>query len=292
MPRAKVSGSVELEYEIIGEASAEPLVLVMGFSLQMIHWDDRFCALIADRGFRVVRFDNRDVGLSTKLGHLGVPDFARAMMGDRTAAPYAIEDMADDLDGLLGALDMPSAHLVGASMGGFIVQETAIRHPARVRSLTSIMSTTGNRLVGQPRPEALGALLMPPPADRAAALDRAVHIWKVIGSPGFPFDEARARKSAAASWDRDHDAAGVARQAAAVFTQRDRTADLGRVRAPALVIHGAEDPLLTVSGGKATAEAIPGALLLVVPGMGHELPEGAWPTVVDAIVDNARRAVA
>jgi pimeloyl-ACP methyl ester carboxylesterase len=292
MPRARVREGIEIEYETLGEAGADPLVLVMGFSLQMISWDLRFCELLTGRGFRVVRFDNRDVGLSTKLGHLGTPDFARAMMGDRSAAPYAIEDMADDLAGLLDALGLPAAHLVGASMGGFIVQEMAIRHPARVRSLTSIMSSTGNRLVGQPRPEALGALLMPPPADRAAALDRAVVIWKTIGSPGFPFDEKRVRELAGASWDRDHDASGVARQAAAVFTQRDRTVDLHGVQAPALVVHGAEDPLLTLSGGQATAEAIPGARLLVVPGMGHELPPGAWPTVVDAIVDNARRAVA
>jgi pimeloyl-ACP methyl ester carboxylesterase len=292
MPRARVSEHIELEYEIIGDAGAEPLMLVMGFSLQMISWDEVFCRMLAEKGYRVVRFDNRDVGLSSRLSHLGLPDFGRAMLGDRTAAVYAIEDMAEDLAGLMTALDMPSAHVVGASMGGFIVQELAIRHGARVRSMCSIMSSTGNRLVGQPRAEALAALMMPPASDRASALDLAVKIWRTIGSPGFPLDEQRIRRRAGDSWDRGHDPAGVARQAAAVFTQRDRTADLRGVKAPALVVHGAEDPLITLSGGQATAEAIPGARLHVVPGMGHDLPEAAWPQVVDAIVDNARRAVA
>ncbi len=292
MPRAKVSDAIELEYDVTGDAGAPPLVLVMGFALQMTFWDDRFVRKLADQGLRVVRFDNRDIGLSTKLSRLGMPDFMRAMTGDRSAAPYGIEAMAGDLIGLMDALELPSAHVVGASMGGFIVQEAAIAHPSRIRSLTSIMSSTGNRRVAQSQPQALAMLLVPPPTDRSGVLDHAVRLWKTLGSPGFPFDEAAIRARAGAAWDRDHDAAGVARQAAAVFTQRDRTADLAKVTAPALVIHGAEDPLLTLSGGEATAAAIPGARLLVIPGMGHDLPEGAWDTMVDAIVDNARRAVA
>jgi pimeloyl-ACP methyl ester carboxylesterase len=292
MPRAKVSDTIELEYDITGDAGAPPLVLVMGFGQQMIAWDPRFCAKIADEGFRVVRFDNRDVGLSTKLAQHGTPDFMRAMMGDASAAPYAIQDMADDLAGLVTALDLRAAHIVGASMGGFIVQETAIRHPDRVLTLASIMSTTGNRAAAHSKPEALAMLVKPPPTDRAAMLERALELWKVIGSPGFPFDRERVLARAGAAWDRDHDAAGVARQAAAVFTQRDRTTDLAKVKAPTVVIHGAEDPLISVSGGEATANVIPGAKLVVVPGMGHDLPEGAWDTIVAAIVDNARRAVA
>jgi pimeloyl-ACP methyl ester carboxylesterase len=161
-----------------------------------------------------------------------------------------------------------------------------------VLSVASIMSTTGNRAAAQSKPEALAMLMMPPPTDRAGMLDRAVKLWKVLGSPGFPFDQERILARAGAAWDRSHDADGVARQAAAVFTQRDRTADLAKLKVPTVVIHGAEDPLISVSGGEATANVIPGAKLVVVPGMGHDLPEGAWDTIVDAIVDNARRAVA
>jgi pimeloyl-ACP methyl ester carboxylesterase len=290
MPRARISDAIELEYDVTGDPGAQPLILVMGFAQQMIMWDPRFCAKLAGKGFRVVRFDNRDVGLSTHLTPLGTPDFMRAMMGDRSAAPYGIEDMADDLAGLMTALDLRAAHIVGASMGGMIVQETAIRHPDRVLSLASIMSTTGNRAAAQSKPEALAMLLRPPPSGRAEMLERVPQVWKVLGSPGFPLDTERLLARAGAAWDRNHDAEGIARQAAATFTQRDRTADLGKVRAPAVVIHGVDDPLISLSGGQATARAIPGAKLVAIPGMGHDLPEGAWDLVVDAIVDNARRA--
>jgi pimeloyl-ACP methyl ester carboxylesterase len=290
MPRAKVSTGIELEYETFGEPDAPTLILVMGFSMQMIAWDTRFCVSLAARGYRVVRFDNRDVGKSTKLTHAGYPDFARAVAGDRSAAPYGVEDMADDLAALVQALGVPAAHLVGVSMGGFIVQETAIRHPGRVLSLASLASTTGDRTVGQATPEALAVLFSPPAPDLEGALERAVAVWRVIGSPGFPADVERIRRRTAEAWDRDNDPAGVARQAAAVVTQRDRTVDLGAVRVPAVAVHGAEDPLIQVSGGEATARAIPGARLVVVPGMGHDLHEATWPTLIDAIVDNARRA--
>lgn len=290
MPRAKVSTGIELEYDVIGPAEAPTLVLVMGFSLQMTAWDPRFCESLAARGFRVVVFDNRDVGKSTKLAHAGFPDFARAMGGDRSVAPYGIEEMADDLGAFVVALGVPAAHVVGLSMGGFIGQEAAIRHPGRVLSLASIMSSTGDGRVGQSSPEAMAVLLAPPPPDRDGAVDHAVTTWRVIGSPGFPVDEARIRQRTGEAWDRDHDPAGVARQAVAIMTQRDRTEDLGRLRVPTVVLHGASDPLIHVSGGEATARAIPGARLVVVPGMGHDLPQAVWPTVIDAIVDNARRA--
>jgi pimeloyl-ACP methyl ester carboxylesterase len=290
MPRARISTGIELEYEVFGDAAAPTVVLVMGFSLQMIAWDARFCASLAARGFRVVRFDNRDAGKSTKLSYAGFPDFARAMQGDRSAAPYAIEDMADDLAALIVTLGVPSAHLVGLSMGGFIAQETAIRHPGRVLSLASMLSSTGDRRVGQASPQAMAVLLAPLPAERESALDHAVTIWRVIGSPGFPFDEAAVRRRSAEAWDRDHETAGAVRQAAALLTQRDRTADLARLRVPALVVHGDGDPLVDLSGGQATARAIPGARLVVVPGMGHDLPEPVWPAIIDAIVGNALRA--
>lgn len=290
MPRTRVSTGIELEYDTFGDAGAPPVVLVMGFSLQMTAWDPRFCEMLAARGFLVVRFDNRDVGKSTKLADAGFPDFMRAMAGDRSAAPYRIEDMADDLAGLVDALGLKAAHLVGVSMGGFISQEAAVRHPDRVLSLTSIMSSTGDRTVGHPRPDVLGVVMAPAPPEREAAIERSLLVWRAIGSPGLPFDEARVRRRAAESWDRDHDAAGIARQAAAIVTQRDRTPDLGKVRVPTAVIHGQDDPLIHVSGGEATARAVPGARLVVVPGMGHDLHEALWPTFVDAIVDNARRA--
>jgi pimeloyl-ACP methyl ester carboxylesterase len=290
MPKARVSTGIELEYDSFGEAEAPTIVLVMGFALQMIGWDPRFCEALASRGYRVVRFDNRDVGKSTKMSHAGTPDFARVMAGDRSAASYGIEDMGDDLAALVTALGVPAAHLVGVSMGGFIAQEATIRHPGRVLSLTSIMSSTGDRRVGTSQPGALAVVMAPAPPDREGAVDQAVLVWRAISSPGFPFDEARIRRRSAEAWDRDHDAAGIARQAAAIMTQRDRTEDLRRVRVPATVVHGAEDPLIDVSGGEATAAAIPRARLVVVPGMGHDLHEAVWPTLIDAIVDNARRA--
>jgi pimeloyl-ACP methyl ester carboxylesterase len=289
MARAKTNG-IELEYETFGDPAKPTMVLVMGFAMQMIGYDERFCAELAKKGFQVVRFDNRDIGLSTKLDALGLPDIMRAMQGDASASPYAVEDMADDLAGLLFAIGVEKAHLVGVSMGGFIVQETAIRHPGRVLSVASIMSSTGNRKVGQGRPEVIGVLMSPPPHTREAAIDRSVEVWRAIGSPAFPFDEARVRENGARAWDRDHEYAGVARQIAAILTMRDRTADLGGVDAPMVVIHGAEDPLIAVSGGEATARAVPGARLVVIPGMAHDLPQAAWPTIIAALVENASRA--
>lgn len=284
MPRASVPTGVELEYEMFGDPAAPPIVLVMGFGQQLLSWDAEFCAGLAPRGFRVVRYDNRDVGLSTKLESAGLPDFARVMKGDRSAAPYGIEEMADDLAGLIEVLG-GAAHIAGVSMGGFIVQEAAIRHPGRVRSVTSIMSSTGDRAVGKPKPGIAALLFSPAPPERAEAIDHFVEVWRAFSSPGFHFDEARLRLRLAASWDRDHDPIGVGRHAAAVLSQRDRTADLGKLRMPASVIHGVDDPLITVSGGEATARAIPHAKLHLIPGMGHDLPEELWPKLQDLIVD-------
>ena len=287
------AGDVELAYETFGSPEGAPLLLVMGLATQMIGWPDDLCRMLAERGLYVVRFDNRDIGLSTHLDSAGAPDVLAVMGGDHSRVAYRLADMAEDTAGLLDALGLDSAHVVGASMGGMIAQSLAIRHPERVRSLTSIMSTTGDPAVGAPAEAALGVLLAPPATDRESAVQRAVDTYRVIGSPGFEFDEHGLRERAGLSFDRAYDPAGVARQLAAILASPDRTADLARVAVPTLVVHGAQDALVDVSGGRATAAAIPGAELLVVEGMGHDLPRAVWPQLVDriaALVDRVERA--
>jgi pimeloyl-ACP methyl ester carboxylesterase len=283
-------GEIELAYETFGSAQDPPLLLVMGLATQMIGWPEELCRMLADRGLYVIRFDNRDVGLSTHLDSAGAPDVLAVMGGDRSGVPYGLADMADDAVGLLDALGLDAAHVVGASMGGMIAQLVALRHPHRVRSLTSIMSTTGDPTVGTPAGAAISVLLAPPATDRESAVQRAVDAFRVVGSPGFEFDEAGVRERAGLAFDRAHDPAGAARQMAAVLTTPDRTADLARVAVPTLVVHGAQDPLVGVSGGRATAAAVPGAELLVVEGMGHDLPRAVLPQLADrigALVDRA-----
>lgn len=286
-------GEIELAHETFGSPEDTPLLLVMGLATQMIGWPDDFCRMLAERGLYVIRFDNRDIGLSTHLDHAGAPDVLAVMGGDHSRVAYRLADMAEDTAGLLDALGLDDAHVVGASMGGMIAQTLAIRHPERVRSLTSIMSTTGDPAVGAPAEAALGALLAPPATDRESAVQRAVDTYRVIGSPGFEFDEHGLRERAGLSFDRAYDPAGVARQLAAILASPDRTADLARVAVPTLVVHGAQDALVNVSGGRATAAAIPGAELFVVEGMGHDLPRAVWPDLVDritALVDRVERA--
>ena len=287
MPSARANG-IDLEYEEFGDPSKPTLLLVMGLGAQMIVWDERFCQLLADRGFHVIRYDNRDVGLSTKFDDAGEPNLAAAMGGDGSSAAYLLADMADDGIGLLDALGIDKAHIVGASMGGMIVQEMAIRHADRVLSLCSIMSTTGDRAVGQPTAEAMTALLAPPPQNRDEALDLAVKAQKVIGGT-YPVDEAKVRERAGRSYDRMNYPMGMARQLVAIMASPDRTPKLQQLDVPTLVIHGAVDPLVTPSGGEATAKAIPGAELLVLDGMGHDTPEQLWPQIVDAIVANTEK---
>jgi pimeloyl-ACP methyl ester carboxylesterase len=287
--RARV-GEIELAYETFGDPGDPPVLLVMGLATQMIGWPDEFCAGLADRGLFVVRFDNRDIGLSTHLDDRGAPDLMAIFGGDRSDVPYPLAELADDTAGLLDVLGLDSAHVVGASMGGMVAQLVAIRHPARVRSLTSIMSTTGDPSVGMPAEAAMGVLLAPPATDRESAIQRAVDTYRVIGSPGFEFDEQALRDRAALSYDRRYNPAGVARQLAAILTTPDRTADLAAVDVPTLVIHGEQDSLVNVSGGRATAAAIPGAELLVVDGMGHDLPRAIWPEVTDRIAALVERA--
>jgi len=261
----------------------------MGLGMQLIHWDRALCELLVERGFHVIRFDNRDVGHSTKI-NAPVPDVRRAMLGLHVDAPYLLGDMADDAVGLLDQLGIEAAHVVGASMGGMIAQEVAIKHPERVLSLTSIMSTTGERRVGRPKLRVWGVLMRRAPRQKPAFIEHFVRVFKMIGSRGFPFDEDRVRKLAAETYDRDHDPAGTGRQLAAIMSSGDRTAALRSVRVPTTVIHGRDDPLVPFRAGRATAEAIPAARLIAIPGMGHDLPRETWPQVVDAVAETAARA--
>jgi pimeloyl-ACP methyl ester carboxylesterase len=285
------ANGIRIEYETFGDRRQPALLLIMGLGAQMIFWDDDFCHEIARRGFHVIRFDNRDCGLSTHFPEKGVPDVVKAVTAalarEAVEAPYSLADMAADTVGLLDGLGIERAHVVGASMGGIIAQTIAINHPARVLSMTSIMSTTGNPELPQAKPEALAVLLTPTPSDRADFLDHMVQSFRTIGSPGFELDEARFRDRVGRAFDRSYDPAGVARQLVAALADGDRKPRLRSVRTPTVVIHGKEDPLVPVEAGMDTADAIPGSRLVVIDGMGHDLPRGAWPQIVDAIADIA-----
>jgi pimeloyl-ACP methyl ester carboxylesterase len=288
--RIAVANGIEIAYESFGDPGDPALLLILGLGAQLLLWDEELCALLAERGFYVIRFDNRDIGRSTKFEEGPAPNVAAALAGDVSSAAYTLDDMADDAAGLLDALGIDTAHVVGASMGGMIAQVIAIRQREQVLSLTSIMSTTGDPAVAEPTPEALAVLLTPPPADRQGYIDYHVRAARTIGSPAFPVDEDRLRRRAAALYDRSFYPPGVARQLIAVLASPDRTRALAAVSVPTLVIHGRDDPLIPVSGGEATARAVPGAELLVIPGMGHDLPPELWPTLADAIAGNAARA--
>jgi pimeloyl-ACP methyl ester carboxylesterase len=285
---APVNG-IELCYQEMGDPDGEPLLLIMGLATQMIAWDPEFCGMLAERGFRVVRFDNRDIGRSSKVRSKGVPNVLDLLVG-RGAPEYRLRDMADDTVGLMDYLGIEAAHLVGASMGGMIAQCTAIGHPDRVRSLCSIMSTTGSRRVGHPSYKTFGLLLGKPPREREAAIERVIKTFKTIGSPGYPFEEERIRAIAGRSFDRGHSQAGIARQLHAITASGDRTHQLRKLDLPAVVIHGRNDVLVNPSGGRATARAIPNARLKMIDGMGHDMPRALWPTFVEEISCNAARA--
>lgn len=284
----------EIWYTVDGDPSGEPLLMIMGLNSQYLQWPEPLVAMLVARGFRVIRFDNRDVGLSTKpdVGDVSALERLMAAVGGEEVAPiYSLSDMAGDAVAVLDALGLGSVHVIGASMGGMIAQTLTIEHPERVRSLTSVMSTTGARDVGQPKPEVLGMLLAPPPTDRDGAIARGVEVSLTIGSPGL-VDEVAVAERAAAAYDRCYYPAGAANQLLAIATATDRTEALGGVTVPALVIHGDVDPLVTVSGGEATAAAIPGAELRIVEGMGHDAPEAFWPVIVDALCGCVARAAA
>jgi pimeloyl-ACP methyl ester carboxylesterase len=284
------ANGIELAYQEMGDVGGEPLLLVMGLGTQMIAWDETFCGMLAERGFRVVRFDNRDIGRSTKIKSAGVPRRVDMIVGRRASAPYLLRDMAADTIGLMDHLGIDSAHLVGASMGGMVAQTLAIEHPERVRSLVSIMSNTGSRWTGMPSRKAMAVLLGRPPRGREAAIERTVRTFRTIGSPGYPFEEGRLRQIAGSSYDRGHSAAGILRQLHAISASGDRTEALRAVRVPTTVIHGNRDPLVRPAGGRATARAIPDARLKMIDGMGHDLPRQLWPVFAEEIAANAARA--
>ncbi len=286
------ANDIHVEYETFGDPDRPTALLVMGLGAQMLAWDEALCREIAARDFFVVRFDNRDSGLSTHLHDAPHPDLAAAVGGDYSSAAYTLHDMAADAVGLLDALGIGAAHVVGASMGGMIAQTIAIDAPRRVRSLCSIMSTSGESSVSQPTNDALAVLLSPPPLTAEEAGERSVRGIRVIGGKGIPPDEARVRALAMRSWNRNHDPLGATRQLLAILASGDRTAGLRALRVPTVVIHGTDDPLMPIVGGRATVDAIDGAHWIEIDGMGHDLPVAIWPTIVDAIAENAARASA
>jgi pimeloyl-ACP methyl ester carboxylesterase len=285
MPIAASNG-IEICYDTFGDPADPTILLVMGLGSQMIHWPDDFCGALAARGHRVVRFDNRDTGESTRFDGGASPSVRAAIGGGDVEVPYLLSDMADDAVGLLDHLAVDRAHVFGVSMGGMIAQTIAIRHPDRVASLTSVMSTTGDPDVGSPTAEAMAALMAPPATTRDDYVDVVVHHSHVWGSPGL-FDEDRLRDTAGRAWDRGYDPAGTARQLVAILSSGSRSADLAQLAVPTLVIHGTADTLVQPSGGERTAEVIPDAKLLVVEGMGHDLAPPLWPRLIDAVTAHA-----
>ncbi len=292
MPQARANGII-LEYDEFGERAGRPLLLVMGLGAQMTRWRPEFCELLADAGHYVIRFDNRDIGLSHKFDEAGVPDMAQIFMqaqaGEPVTAPYTLDDMADDAVGLLDALDIERAHVVGASMGGMIVQTMAVRHGPRLRSMVSIMSSTGNPDLPKSTPEASAALLSPAGTTLDEVLDRAVSVSRVIGSPVYRDDAEAIRARARADFERSFYPVGVARQMAAIAASGNRRPLLAAVATPTLVIHGKDDPLVPLAGGIDTHEAIPGSRLEVFEGMGHDLPEPLWADLVGRISEHTER---
>lgn len=294
MMRAMLPNAIEIEYETFGSADDPALLLVMGLGAQLIAWDERFCHMLASGGRYVIRFDNRDVGLSTKFdgAHVDVASVLAARVSGATIpdVPYVLADMAADAIALLDYLNIDRAHVAGASMGGMIVQTLAIKFPERLLSATSIMSTPGDSEYGRATPEALSMLLGPPPTDRNDAIERAAS-YSVIASKRY-FDLERSERFAAMSFDRSFYPEGVARQLAAIFASGDRSDDLRNVDVPMLVIHGLDDTLIDPSGGRRTAQLVPGAHLLELADMGHDMPEPLWPLVVAAITGHGDMAAA
>lgn len=293
MPGVTANG-IQIEYETFGDSSSPALLLIAGNGAQLLVWDVEFCEMLAGTGLFVIRFDNRDSGLSTKFDEAGIPDImaaiAAAMQGKTVKSAYTLDDMADDCVGLLDALGIGKAHICGASMGGMIAQVAACRHPGRVLSLTSIMSTTGNPGLPMGRMDAISAVVAPAPEQLDAYVEHYVNVWRKIWSPGFPYEVERVRAFMEKSFIRSYCPQGMARQNIAVIAGGDRRQRLSSIRVPALVIHGADDPLIPVEGGKDTAQAIPGAKLLIIKGMGHDMPRGAWAEIVSAISQLTKQA--
>jgi pimeloyl-ACP methyl ester carboxylesterase len=286
--RAPVNG-IELAYQELGDPDGEPMMMVMGLGTQMIHWPEGFCELLVERGFRLILFDNRDIGHSTWID-APVPGRTAMLFGLRRRLAYTLDDMADDLAGLIEYLDVAPAHVVGVSQGGMIAQVLGYRRPELVRSLGLIMTGSGKRVASVPRLRALGTLIRELPDNREAQVEALVRVFKVIGSPDYPEDEQWLREQIAAGYDRGNNPAGTARQLHAITASGDRTRRLRGVKAPTVVIHGTRDPLVRPAAGRALARAIPGARLELIDGMGHDLPPGLWDRIADLLADNARRA--
>jgi pimeloyl-ACP methyl ester carboxylesterase len=292
-PQLAQANGIELCYEIFGAPDAEPLILIMGLGAQMVQWDDEFCWQLAGRGFRVIRFDNRDIGKSTQLANDGMTPIEWLkwkLLRMPPPAPYKLCDMAGDVAGLMDALGMGSAHVVGLSMGGMIAQELVLNHPRRVRTLTSIMSSPGNPWQYGPTREAAAILFAPPATTHDAFVARYAHDWRILRAGSFPLDEARDRERAETVFARGLNPAGVARQYRAILASGDRKSRLPSVKVPTLVIHGTLDPLVPPGAGKDTAASIPGAKLLMIEGMGHALPVCMWPRIVQAIAEHVHAA--
>jgi len=283
-------GEIELCYETFGDPADPAMLLVMGLGTQMLGWHEELCRELAGRGHFVIRYDNRDSGRSTHLRDAPTPTLRELVLRRPRTLAYTLEDMAADGLGLLDALGIERAHVVGASMGGMLAQILAARHPDRVLTLTSVMSTTGSLLRGQPGPRIWPFFLQAPARDAKAYADRLLRLLDAVGSRGFERDVAELRARAELAYARSPDTRGTGRQLAAILAAGNRTRELRSITAPTLVIHGTDDRLVPLSGGRATARAIPGARLLVIEGMGHDLPRGAWPRIVDAIAEHAARA--
>lgn len=293
MPQITANG-IQLEYETYGDKANPPLLLVMGLGAQLTLWPIELVEALVARGYYVIRYDNRDIGLSQKFGEHGIPNFRRVALkrifGIRSKLPYRLSDMAADAAGLLVALGIVKAHVVGASMGGMIVQLMAIEHPDKVLTMTSIMSTTGNRKVPPAKPEAMKALLnrAPEGATLEQVMPIGIEVNRAIGSPGYPANEDRLRANITRDFTRSFYPQGAARQISAIVDDGDRRKRLAKVTTPALVIHGVHDPLVPVEGGRDTAASIPGAELIEIDGMGHDLPLELVEQIADAIAAHAR----
>ena len=295
MTTANANG-IQIEYDTFGKSSHPALLLIIGLGSQLIHWQDEFCQQIADKGFYVIRYDNRDSGLSTKFEGLSSEEIMEKIMalfsGEKVSVPYTIEDMSNDAVGLLGEMKIEKAHICGMSMGGYIAQTFAINNPSRTISLTSIYSHCGNRSEFLPSQEAMEAMMKPIPKDRDGAIGYTVDIFKLIYGSGLPFDEEFHKRIAAQAFDRSFCPEGTCRQYLAIMVQEDRTDELGKLKVPSLVIHGDEDPLVPLAGGKATSEAISDAKFIVVKGMGHVVPNlnAYWGDIKDAMISHMGKA--
>jgi pimeloyl-ACP methyl ester carboxylesterase len=289
---AELEGGIELCYETLGDPTAPPLLMIMGLGGQLIYWPEGLCELLVSRGLRLIRFDNRDAGRSTWLTELGKPSLSAAAAGSPETPPYLLSEMAGDAVGLLDELEIEAAHVLGASLGGMIAQALAIEHPSRVLSLASLMSTTGEPGKGFAHEVAMPVLMKRPPAEREAYIESLLEARRVIGSPGFERDEDWIRDLAGRAFDRGLNPDGTQRQLAAIIASGDRSTRLRELDVPTVVIHGTADPLIDVSGGEATAAAIPGAELVLIEGLGHDMPAGAWDQIADAVLANVERTQA